>query len=159
MRHIAWARALLLAITATLCVTPAAASWWPDPVMSYCKCICFGTNSTVLVLHNPTDPARPCLSCTRQYCVDQKLPICKGAYKCSCGSQAKASTVSAGVEWSSELGARISDRLRLRPPPSQSQSLPDILDPPLRSTLYQEKLTPRRPSPRNRQGHGHRHRG
>ncbi|TXT13569.1 hypothetical protein VHUM_00936 [Vanrija humicola] len=39
---------------------------------------CF-TNSTILPLLHPDDKSRPCLSCTRQFCLDQKLEICKGA--------------------------------------------------------------------------------
>ena len=27
----------------------------------------------------PANPSKPCLTCTRQFCLDQKLPICKGA--------------------------------------------------------------------------------
>ncbi|KAK8865741.1 hypothetical protein IAR55_000887 [Kwoniella newhampshirensis] len=49
-----------------------------DPGLSYCKCICF-TNSTIIPLYRPDNPAKPCLSCTRQFCLDQKLSICKGA--------------------------------------------------------------------------------
>lgn len=43
--------------------------------------ICFD-NSTIIPLWRPEllqDPGKPCLSCTRQFCLDQKLPICKGA--------------------------------------------------------------------------------
>lgn len=40
--------------------------------------ICF-SNSTIVPLYNPTNPSQPCLSCTRQFCLDQKLPICRGA--------------------------------------------------------------------------------
>lgn len=47
--------------------------------MTFCKCVCFGTNSTILPLYLPKDPAYPCLSCTRQFCLDQKLPACIGA--------------------------------------------------------------------------------
>ncbi|WVQ97067.1 hypothetical protein IAU59_004177 [Kwoniella sp. CBS 9459] len=49
-----------------------------DPGMSYCKCICF-SNSTIIPLYRPDNPKKPCLSCTRQFCLDQKLAICKGA--------------------------------------------------------------------------------
>lgn len=27
----------------------------------------------------PDDPSKPCLSCTKQWCVNQNLPICQGA--------------------------------------------------------------------------------
>ncbi|CAK9782141.1 hypothetical protein CC85DRAFT_285857 [Cutaneotrichosporon oleaginosum] len=48
-------------------------------VTSYCKCICF-SNSTIVALDRPNvDLSKPCLSCTRQFCLDQKLAICKGA--------------------------------------------------------------------------------
>lgn len=46
--------------------------------MSYCRCACFG-NSTIIPLYRPANPANPCLSCTRQFCLDQKLPACVGA--------------------------------------------------------------------------------
>lgn len=44
-----------------------------------CKCTCFQTNSTLVPLYSPADPAKPCLTCTRQFCLDQGLDICKGA--------------------------------------------------------------------------------
>ncbi|GJN92148.1 hypothetical protein Rhopal_005178-T1 [Rhodotorula paludigena] len=49
--------------------------------MSFCKCICFGNtaNSTIIPLYRPAVPSNPCLSCTRQFCLDQKLPACVGA--------------------------------------------------------------------------------
>ncbi|GAA5871932.1 hypothetical protein JCM3774_000732 [Rhodotorula dairenensis] len=46
--------------------------------MSYCRCACFG-NSTIIPLYRPANPANPCLTCTRQFCLDQKLPACIGA--------------------------------------------------------------------------------
>jgi len=46
----------------------------------FCKCICF-SNYTILPLYRPADPAKPCLSCTKQFCLDQKLAICKDASK------------------------------------------------------------------------------
>ncbi|ORY21857.1 hypothetical protein BCR39DRAFT_569175, partial [Naematelia encephala] len=54
------------------------ASIFSDPVLSYCKCICF-TNSTIIPLYRPLDPTKPCLTCTRQFCLDQKLAICRNA--------------------------------------------------------------------------------
>ncbi|KAE8540155.1 hypothetical protein D1P53_004093 [Cryptococcus gattii VGV] len=68
----------LLVISLALLVSPAQASLFNDPSLSYCKCICF-TNSTIIPLYRPENPKKPCLSCTRQFCIDQKLPICKGA--------------------------------------------------------------------------------
>ncbi|KAK9900305.1 hypothetical protein P389DRAFT_165530 [Cystobasidium minutum MCA 4210] len=44
----------------------------------FCKCMCF-SNYTILPLYRPADPAKPCLSCTKQFCLDQKLSICKDA--------------------------------------------------------------------------------
>ncbi|KAH8080129.1 hypothetical protein HD553DRAFT_317436 [Filobasidium floriforme] len=44
----------------------------------YCKCMCFD-NFTIVPLYMPDNPSKPCLSCTRQFCLDQKLPICRGA--------------------------------------------------------------------------------
>ena len=45
----------------------------------YNKGICFGSNYTILHLTNPDNPNKPCLSCTKQYCLNQNLPICHGA--------------------------------------------------------------------------------
>ncbi|WVR05693.1 hypothetical protein IAU60_002717 [Kwoniella sp. DSM 27419] len=67
--------AVLLAVMAV--ITPAAALF-NDPGLSYCKCVCF-SNSTIIPLYRPDNPAKPCLSCTRQFCLDQKLAICRGA--------------------------------------------------------------------------------
>ncbi|GAC93751.1 hypothetical protein PHSY_001316 [Pseudozyma hubeiensis SY62] len=44
-----------------------------------CKCTCFQTNSTLVPLYSPSDPSKPCLTCTRQFCLDQGLEMCKGA--------------------------------------------------------------------------------
>src|SRR5258707_15499624 len=41
--------------------------------------ICFGKNSTILRLDIPDNPSKPCLSCTKQWCLNQNLPICAGA--------------------------------------------------------------------------------
>ncbi|KAH9985383.1 hypothetical protein BJV74DRAFT_846896 [Russula compacta] len=46
---------------------------------SFCKCICFGTKSSILRLDTPDKPSKPCLSCTKQWCLNQNLPICAGA--------------------------------------------------------------------------------
>ncbi|GAA5888870.1 hypothetical protein JCM6882_002884 [Rhodosporidiobolus microsporus] len=69
---------LLLALTLLLTTTPAAAS---STAMTFCKCVCFGqtANSTIIPLYRPAVPSNPCLSCTRQFCLDQKLPQCVGA--------------------------------------------------------------------------------
>ncbi|KAL7423742.1 hypothetical protein Q5752_001324 [Cryptotrichosporon argae] len=69
----------LLVIAACLTLLPSAsAALFGDSVLSYCKCVCF-SNSTIIPLYRPADPSKPCLSCTRQFCLDQKLAICKGA--------------------------------------------------------------------------------
>ncbi|RSH85818.1 uncharacterized protein EHS24_003998 [Apiotrichum porosum] len=71
-------RLLLLIALALVALLPLAqAKFWSDS-LSYCKCICF-TNSSSIPLYMPDDPSKPCLSCTRQFCLDQKLAICKGA--------------------------------------------------------------------------------
>lgn len=41
--------------------------------------ICF-SNSTIIPLFRPSDPSKPCLSCTKQFCLDQKLAICKSKF-------------------------------------------------------------------------------
>ncbi|KAK2461904.1 hypothetical protein APHAL10511_006367 [Amanita phalloides] len=46
---------------------------------SFCKCICFQANYSILHLNNPDTPAQPCLTCTKQWCLNQNLPICAGA--------------------------------------------------------------------------------
>ncbi|GAA6058677.1 hypothetical protein JCM10212_003365 [Sporobolomyces blumeae] len=51
----------------------------PASGMSFCRCACFG-NSTIIPLYRPSVPSAPCLSCTRQFCLDQKLPQCVGAH-------------------------------------------------------------------------------
>ncbi|CAH7669868.1 expressed protein, partial [Phakopsora pachyrhizi] len=43
-----------------------------------CKCMCF-SNYTIVPLYRPKDPTKPCLSCTKQFCLDQKLDICQNA--------------------------------------------------------------------------------
>ncbi|KAF9489642.1 hypothetical protein BDN71DRAFT_1455773 [Pleurotus eryngii] len=46
---------------------------------NFCKCICFSSNYTILHLAIPDNPSQPCLSCTKQWCLNQNLPICAGA--------------------------------------------------------------------------------
>jgi hypothetical protein len=41
--------------------------------------ICFSANYTILSLNTPDNPSKPCLSCTKQWCLNQNLPICTGA--------------------------------------------------------------------------------
>jgi hypothetical protein len=40
--------------------------------------ICF-SNYTILPLYLPESPSKPCLTCSRQWCLDQHLAICKDA--------------------------------------------------------------------------------
>ncbi|KAJ3512439.1 hypothetical protein NLJ89_g3527 [Agrocybe chaxingu] len=42
-------------------------------------CVCFGTVYAILPMTTPDTPAQPCLSCTKQWCLNQNLPICAGA--------------------------------------------------------------------------------
>ncbi|EIW86700.1 hypothetical protein CONPUDRAFT_44921, partial [Coniophora puteana RWD-64-598 SS2] len=46
---------------------------------SFCKCVCFETNYTILPIQSPDDPSKPCLSCSKQWCLNQNLAICAGA--------------------------------------------------------------------------------
>ncbi|KAJ7092744.1 hypothetical protein C8R44DRAFT_816416 [Mycena epipterygia] len=46
---------------------------------NFCKCICFQANYTILHLDVPDNPSQPCLSCTKQWCLNQNLPMCRGA--------------------------------------------------------------------------------
>ncbi|KAF5390353.1 hypothetical protein D9757_002902 [Collybiopsis confluens] len=46
---------------------------------NFCKCICFQSNYTILHMSLPEYPTQPCLSCTKQWCLNQNLPICAGA--------------------------------------------------------------------------------
>ncbi|SJL05762.1 uncharacterized protein ARMOST_09098 [Armillaria ostoyae] len=46
---------------------------------SFCKCICFQSNYSILHLDFPDNPSQPCLSCTKQWCLNQNLRICAGA--------------------------------------------------------------------------------
>ncbi|KAG9314374.1 hypothetical protein JVU11DRAFT_5170 [Chiua virens] len=48
-------------------------------VTNFCKCICFQSNYSILQMDAPDDPSKPCLSCTKQWCLDQHLTICKEA--------------------------------------------------------------------------------
>lgn len=41
--------------------------------------ICFQANYSILHLDVPDNPSQPCLSCTKQWCLNQNLPICRGA--------------------------------------------------------------------------------
>ncbi|PFH54491.1 hypothetical protein AMATHDRAFT_66 [Amanita thiersii Skay4041] len=41
--------------------------------------ICFQSNYSIQRLNIPDNPSQPCLSCTKQWCLNQNLPICRGA--------------------------------------------------------------------------------
>ncbi|KAF9569600.1 hypothetical protein CPC08DRAFT_622 [Agrocybe pediades] len=46
---------------------------------NFCKCICFQSTYAILPLNIPDNPSQPCLSCTKQWCLNQNLLICAGA--------------------------------------------------------------------------------
>ncbi|GHJ89868.1 hypothetical protein NliqN6_6270 [Naganishia liquefaciens] len=69
---------IFLALWATVGIASASLVPSTKDQLFYCKCICFG-NFTIVPLYMPANPSKPCLTCTRQFCLDQKLPICKGA--------------------------------------------------------------------------------
>ncbi|KAG2366547.1 hypothetical protein BDR07DRAFT_1395794 [Suillus spraguei] len=68
-----------LFITLILSIVPVEATMNKWEVTNFCKCICFSANYTILSLNIPDNPSKPCLSCTKQWCLDQNLPICDGA--------------------------------------------------------------------------------
>lgn len=89
MTHILISRAQVSLVTAK-------GSKWE--ATSFCKCtpipsnssyrwnternvsgVCFGTSYKILHLDFPDNPNKPCLSCTKQWCLNQNLPICAGA--------------------------------------------------------------------------------
>lgn len=41
--------------------------------------ICFGANYSILHLDIVDIPSKPCLTCTKQWCINQNLAICAGA--------------------------------------------------------------------------------
>lgn len=71
----------------TLIILYASAQQRVASAASFCKCIC-GANSTIISLNNARRPPsadgssstspRTCNDCNRQFCLDYKLPICKG---------------------------------------------------------------------------------
>ncbi|KAF8350051.1 hypothetical protein F5887DRAFT_943501 [Amanita rubescens] len=68
---------LLLFLASLFLVAECALNKWE--ASSFCKCICFQSNYSIIHLNNPDTPAQPCLSCTKQWCLNQNLPICAGA--------------------------------------------------------------------------------
>jgi hypothetical protein len=69
--------ASLLLVLSTVLPALANISRWE--VTNFCKCICFESNYTILQLEIPDNPSKPCLSCTKQWCLNQNLPMCAGA--------------------------------------------------------------------------------
>ncbi|KZT30393.1 hypothetical protein NEOLEDRAFT_4214 [Neolentinus lepideus HHB14362 ss-1] len=67
---------LFLSLVLLSFVSSANAKW---EATNFCKCICFGSNYSILHLDIPDNPSKPCLSCTKQWCLNQNLPICAGA--------------------------------------------------------------------------------
>ncbi|KAF6766015.1 hypothetical protein DFP72DRAFT_865328 [Ephemerocybe angulata] len=69
---------LALFLHAFLLVPVAATGMNKWEATNFCKCICFA-NFRILRLDLPDNPSQPCLSCTKQWCLNQNLPICAGA--------------------------------------------------------------------------------
>ncbi|KJA29223.1 hypothetical protein HYPSUDRAFT_32611 [Hypholoma sublateritium FD-334 SS-4] len=55
------------------------ADWKKWEATNFCKCICFGSTYEIMPLTVPDNPSQPCLSCTKQWCLNQNLHICAGA--------------------------------------------------------------------------------
>ncbi|KAF9056189.1 hypothetical protein BJ165DRAFT_1431590 [Panaeolus papilionaceus] len=70
---------LVLIIQLSTFVTSTLGAWNNWEATNFCKCICFATNYTILPLNLPDNPSQPCLSCTKQWCLNQNLPACAGA--------------------------------------------------------------------------------
>ncbi|KIM85222.1 hypothetical protein PILCRDRAFT_817220 [Piloderma croceum F 1598] len=68
---------LLFSISFCALSVEAALNKWE--ATNFCKCICFQSNYTILHLDIADNPSKPCLSCTKQWCLNQNLPICAGA--------------------------------------------------------------------------------
>ncbi|KAG1870078.1 hypothetical protein F4604DRAFT_1773463 [Suillus subluteus] len=68
---------LFITLILSIASVEAATNKWE--VTNFCKCICFSVNYTIISLNTPDDPFKPCLSCTKQWCLDQNLRICTGA--------------------------------------------------------------------------------
>ncbi|KAM0793798.1 hypothetical protein ACM66B_001214 [Microbotryomycetes sp. NB124-2] len=74
---------LVVVLAFTLLQSVTALSPWSSSgssAMTFCKCTCF-SNSTIIPLYLPKDPLHPCLTCTKQFCLDQKLQACLGAHR------------------------------------------------------------------------------
>ncbi|KAK0478489.1 hypothetical protein IW261DRAFT_1483750 [Armillaria novae-zelandiae] len=66
----------LLLLSCFGCVNALLNKW---EATSFCKCICFQSNYSIQHLDFPDNPSQPCLSCTKQWCLNQNLRICAGA--------------------------------------------------------------------------------
>ncbi|KIJ68434.1 hypothetical protein HYDPIDRAFT_124950 [Hydnomerulius pinastri MD-312] len=69
----------LLLCVLFLCFVPVQGNVNKWEVTNFCKCICFQSNYSILQMDTPDNPSKPCLSCTKQWCLNQNLPICAGA--------------------------------------------------------------------------------
>ncbi|PPR06902.1 hypothetical protein CVT24_011592 [Panaeolus cyanescens] len=70
---------VVLIIQLSTFFTSALGAWNNWEATNFCKCICFGANYTILPLILPDNPSQPCLSCTKQWCLNQNLHACAGA--------------------------------------------------------------------------------
>ncbi|KAJ3719900.1 hypothetical protein EV361DRAFT_293404 [Lentinula raphanica] len=71
-----WILAFLFVSSSFLCSQAILNKW---EATNFCKCICFQSNYSILHLTLPDTPSQPCLSCTKQWCLNQNLAICAGA--------------------------------------------------------------------------------
>ncbi|KAF9229300.1 hypothetical protein BS17DRAFT_771277 [Gyrodon lividus] len=62
-----------------LCIVPVQGVLNKWEATNFCKCICFQSNYSILQMDTPDNPSKPCLSCTKQWCLNQNLLICRGA--------------------------------------------------------------------------------
>ncbi|KAH7883600.1 hypothetical protein F5I97DRAFT_1894220 [Phlebopus sp. FC_14] len=70
---------VVLLLFLLLCVVPVQGVLNKWEVTNFCKCICFQSNYSILQMDTPDDPSKPCLSCTKAWCLNQNLSICLGA--------------------------------------------------------------------------------
>lgn len=79
LRKVGWLPTLVLLVLLSLPLSSHAILGHKWEATNFCKCICFGTNYTILHMAIPDIPSKPCLTCTKQWCLNQNLPICAGA--------------------------------------------------------------------------------
>ncbi|KAF8872134.1 hypothetical protein CPB84DRAFT_706138 [Gymnopilus junonius] len=76
---------LLLLFSFSALLVSVRAGWTKWEATNFCKSsltslgICFQSSYAILPLNIPDNPSQPCLSCTKQWCLNQNLPICAGA--------------------------------------------------------------------------------